>query len=221
MYVADFKKHNVFVFERGQTEPRVYFRSDQFNQPNDLAIAADGTIYASDPKRSAGTGQVWRITRGPDGEGRGEVMTVDPPMGRMGVTNGIELSPDGATLYVGESNTSSKRARLWAYRLQGAKLLAPRLLKEFPQFDLDGMRTDIDGRLFAARPDAGMVAVFSPDGTSLREIPLLGKGPTNLAFGGSDGKAIFITQSDGGYIEAFGTDRPGREYCLQRPDGSC
>jgi DNA-binding beta-propeller fold protein YncE len=55
MYVADFKKHNVFVFESGQSEPRVYFHSDQFHQPNDLAIAADGTLYASDPKR----GQPW------------------------------------------------------------------------------------------------------------------------------------------------------------------
>jgi hypothetical protein len=73
-----------------------------------------------------------------------------------------------------------------------------------------GMRTDIDGRLFVARPDAGSVAIFSPDGTSLREIHLLGKGPTNLAFGGSDGKTVFVTQSDGGYIEAFLTDRPGR-----------
>jgi signal peptidase len=148
-------------------------------------------------------------------------MTVDSPVVAMGVANGIELSPDGVTLYVGESKTSSKRARLWAYRLEGAKLVEPRLLKEFPHFDLDGMRTDIDGRLFAARPDAGTVAVFSSDGTLLREIPLLGKGPTNLAFGGSDGKTIFVTQSDGGYIEAFSTDRPGREYCLQRPGGTC
>jgi sugar lactone lactonase YvrE len=83
------------------------------------------------------------------------------------------------------------------------------------------MRTDIDGRLFMARPDSGTVAVFSPDGTLLPEIRLLGKGPTNLAFGGSDGKTVFVTQSDGRYIEAFSVDRPGREYCLQRPERSC
>jgi streptogramin lyase len=44
MYVADFKQHNVLVFERGQTTPSVYFHSDRFHQPNDLAIAADGTL---------------------------------------------------------------------------------------------------------------------------------------------------------------------------------
>ena len=49
MYVADYKKHNVWVITAGETTPSVYFHSDRFNQPNDLAIAADGTLYASDP----------------------------------------------------------------------------------------------------------------------------------------------------------------------------
>ena len=51
MYIADFKQHNIFVIKRGETTPQPYFSPDQpkFNQPNDLAIAADGTLYASDP----------------------------------------------------------------------------------------------------------------------------------------------------------------------------
>ena len=220
MYVADFKRHNVFVFERAQTEPRVYFHSGQFHQPNDLAMAADGTIYASDPDAHNGTGQVWRITRGPNGTGIGEVMSSsDRPT--MGVTNGIELSPDGATLYVGESKFKSRTPELWAYQLQGAKLVASRPVKKFDDFDLDGMRTDIDGRIFAARPDKGTVVVLSPDGTVVREVTLVAKGPTNLAFGGPDGKTVFVTQSDGGFIEAFRVDRPGREHCMQAPAGSC
>ena len=100
MYIADYKKHNIWVIERGETMPRVYFHSDRFNQPNDLAIAADGTLYASDPRfASPSGGQIWRITRGADGKGRGEVMSGTR---RLGVTNGIDLSPDGATLYVSE-----------------------------------------------------------------------------------------------------------------------
>ena len=100
MYVADFKKHNVWVIERGETTPHLYFHSDRFNQPNDLAIAADGTLYASDPRfASPAGGQIWRITRGADGKGQGEVMSSTR---RLGVTNGIDLSPDGATLYVSE-----------------------------------------------------------------------------------------------------------------------
>jgi sugar lactone lactonase YvrE len=215
----------VFVFEPGQTTPGVYFEARQsdppgkFNQPNDLAMATDGTIYASDPKRSNGTGRIWRIARGADGKVRGEVISDQP----MGVTNGLELSPDEATLYVGESKTSSKPARVLAYRFLNGRLVEPRVLKVFNLFDVDGMRTDIDGNLLVARPDAGTMAVFLPDGAFLREIPLLKKGPTNLAFGGDDGKTVFVTQSEGsrGFIESFSADRPGREFCMLRPRGSC
>jgi sugar lactone lactonase YvrE len=214
MYVADYKKHNVFVFERGEAAPRVYFHSDQFNQPNDLTIAPDGAIYASDPHWRHRDGQVWRIVRGPDGSGVGEVMSSDR---KMGTTNGIEVSPDGKTLYVGESETRE----LWAYRLDGAKLVAPRLVMKFPDFSLDGLRSDVDGRLYVTRILKGTVAVLSPDGKIVREIPLRAKEPTNLAFGGPDGMTVFVAQRQGGFIEAFRVDRPGREFCLQSPDASC
>jgi sugar lactone lactonase YvrE len=214
MYVADYKRHNVFLLERGQREPRIYFHSDAFNQPNDLTIAADGTIYASDPSWRRRDGQVWRITRGPDGAGHGEVMSSDR---KMGTTNGIDLSPDGKILYVDESETRE----IWAYRLEGEKLIAPRLVRKFADFSLDGLRTDIDGQLLVARILGGTVAVLSPDGTIRREIPLQAKEPTNLAFGGPDGRTVFVTQRQGGFIEAFRVDRPGREYCMQTPDASC
>ena len=211
MYVADFKKHNVFVFERDQTVANVYFHSDRFNQPNDLAVAADGTLYASDPSFSLRTGQIWRITRGPGGEGQAQVMVSER---RMGITNGLDLSPDGLTLYVSESITPE----IWAYRLEGEKLTAPRLLKKFGEFDLDGLRTDVESRIFVARPLGGTVAILAPDGTLLREIPLRGKEPTNLTFGGADGKSVFVTQRDGRFIETFRVDRPGREFGLQLSD---
>jgi sugar lactone lactonase YvrE len=208
MYVADYKSHNVFVFEPGQTAPLVYFHSDRFNQPNDLTIAKDRTIYASDPHWRRRDGQIWRITRGPDGTGRGEVMSSER---KMGTTNGIDLSPDEETLYVGESETRE----VWAYRLDAGKLAAPRLVKRFGDFGLDGLRTDITGRLFVTRILKGTVAVLSPDGRLEREIPLRAKEPTNLAFGGPDGRTVYVTQRQGGFIESLRVDRPGREYCLQ------
>ena len=122
----------------GQKEPRVYFHSDRFNQPNDLTIAPDGTLYASDPHWKRRDGQIWRIVRGPDGNGVGEVMTSER---KMTTTNGIDLSPDGKTLYVGESETRE----IWAYRVDGTKLVAPRLLRTFNDFSIDGLRTDIAG----------------------------------------------------------------------------
>jgi signal peptidase len=214
MYVADFRKHTIWVIASGETTPRVYFHSDRFNQPNDLAIAADGTLYASDPRfASPAGGQIWRITRRPDGKGQGEVMTTTR---RLGVTNGIDLSPDGATLYVSESNSR----QIWAYRLDGSKLLDPRLVRGFADFEVDGLRTDIDGRIYLARLSAGKIAIIAANGSLEREVALTGKQPTNLTFGGPDGKTVFVTQKEGRFIEAFRVDRPGREPCLQIP-GMC
>jgi sugar lactone lactonase YvrE len=213
MFVADYKGHNVFVFDSGQIEPRVYFHSDKFNQPNDLTLARDGTIYASDPSWKRRDGQVWRLAVGSDGQVQGEVMGSER---KMGTTNGIDLSPDGRTLYVGESETRE----LWAYGIDGPRLVAPRLIKRFEDFSLDGLRTDVEGRIFVARILKGTVAVLSPDGKLEREIVLRAKEPTNLAFGGPDGKTVFVTQRQGGFIEAFRTDRPGREFCLQKAQGA-
>ena len=173
--------HNIFVFEPGTNTPRVYFRSDTFNQPNDMTLARDGTIYASDPNFKRRSGQVWRIARTADGSGRGEVMM---PERRLTTVNGIDLSPDEKTLYVAESETRE----IWAYRIDGARLNAPRLVKKFSDFSLDGIRTDIDGRIYVARILKGTIEVLTPDGKTVREIGLKGKEPTNLAFGGPDGK---------------------------------
>jgi sugar lactone lactonase YvrE len=224
MYVADFKNHKVFVVAPGGNVPKEYFKSNDFHQPNDLTVATDGTLYASDPPRSGFVGgQVWRITRGPNGTARGEVMTSERPLAR---TNGIDLSPDEKTLYVGES----EKPLLCAYRVEGTRLTEPRLVKKFTDPNIDGLRTDIDGRIFVARLDKGTVEVLPPDGTMEREIHTLGKEPNNLAFGGPDGRTVFVTQSQDpalsssaklrGYIETFRVERPGREFCLQKADPS-
>ena len=211
MYLADYKNHNVFVFDAGASVPRLYFHSGQFNQPNDMALARDGTLYASDPHWRRRDGQVWRIMPGADGLGRGAPMTSER---KLGTTNGIDLSPDESTLYVAESETRE----IWAYRVDGDRLAAPRLVKKFSDVSLDGIRTDVDGRIYVARILKGTVVVLAPDGRELREIRLTAAEPTNLAFGGADGRTVYVTQRKGGFIETFRADRPGREFCLQQAD---
>lgn len=211
MYVADYKKHNVFVFEPGDATPRVHFHSDSFNQPNDMALARDGTIYASDPNWRGRRGQVWRIMPAA-GAGNGTMVVTER---KLTTTNGIDLSPDERTLYVAES----EGREIWAYRIDGARLTAPRLVRRFSDFSLDGIRTDIDGRIYVARILKGTIEVLTADGKTVREVALNAKEPTNLAFGGPDGKTVYVTQRQGGFIETFRADRPGREFCLLRePD---
>ncbi len=208
MFVADYKKHNIFTIDKGGAEPKLFFSSERFNQPNDMTIARDGTIYASDPNWKGRSGQIWRIAKGPDGSVAGDIMTAQRS---MGTTNGIDLSPDGRMLYVGESGTG----QIWSYTIRGNELTGARLLKTFEADTIDGLRTDVNGRLLVARILRGSIAVLSPEGRLEREIALQGKEPTNLAFGGADGKTIFVTQRQGGYLESFRTDREGREHCMQ------
>ena len=209
MFIADYKKHNIIQIKKGSLEPEVYFHSDQMNQPNDMTIARDWTIYASDPNFKGRSGQIWRITKADDGSVQGRVMTASRA---MGTSNGIDLSPDGRTLYVGESNTGE----LWSYTVRGGELTSARLLKAFEPDSIDGLRTDIDGKLLIARIRKGTIDVMKPDGSLQQTVSLQGKEPTNLAFGGMDGMTVFVTQRHGGYIESFRTDEEGREHCLQK-----
>ena len=212
MFIADYKRHNIFEIKKGSLHPEIYFHSDLMNQPNDMTIGRDGTLYASDPNFKGRSGQIWRIVKRADGQVQGEIMKVSRA---MGTTNGIDLSLDGKILYVGESNTG----QIWSYIIRGNELTFPKLLKTFGVEAIDGLRTDLDGRLLVARILNGTIAVMTPSGKVQREIMLHGKEPTNLAFSGKDGRTVFVTQRQGGYIEAFRTDKEGREHCLQ--NGSC
>ena len=61
MYVADYVGHNVLRIDP-KTKAVEVFAHAAMNQPNDLAIAPDGTLYASDPDWARGRGQVWKVS---------------------------------------------------------------------------------------------------------------------------------------------------------------
>ena len=81
---------------------------------------------------------------------------------------------------------------------------------------MDGMRCDIKGNLYIARFGKGVVAIVSPEGNLLREVQLTGKRPTNVAFGGKDGKTLYVTLQDQGNLESFRVETPGREWKMQK-----
>jgi sugar lactone lactonase YvrE len=166
------------------------------NQPNDLAIAADGTLYASDPNWAKKTGQLWRV----DTAG-----VVKQLAENMGTTNGIDLSPDGKTLYVNES----EQRNVWAFTITKDGIADKRLLKKFEDHGFDGMRCDVDGNLYITRYGKGTVVKLSPEGKVLQEIDVLGKKPSNICFGGPDGRTAYVTEVDHTRIVMFRVDRPG------------
>jgi len=200
MYVADYVGHNILRIEMATKEVDVHAHNPSMNQPNDIAISASGVLYASDPKWADDSGQLWRIDR----DGSTHLLQAD-----MGTTNGIEISPDDKHLYVNESVQS----RIWVFDLlANGDLANKRLLIDFTDHGMDGMRSDSEGNLYVARYGAGVIAVVSPTGELLREVPLKGKKPTNLAFGGDDGKTVYVTLQERGAIETFRAEFPGRSY---------
>ena len=73
----------------------------------------------------------------------------------------------------------------------------------------DGMRCDSLGNIYVTRWGIGEIWKISPDGRLLRTIKTKGKNLTNVAFGGTDGKTIFVTVPDRGIIEYFRVEDPG------------
>lgn len=199
MLIADYKGHRILAADAAGALS-TYAELPGAHQPNDIAIAPDGTLYASDPDWKNGSGRVWRIGR----DGKAQILEDG-----MGTTNGIEVSPDGRRLYVGES----VQRRIWVYDLdtQGG-ISGKRIFATFADHGLDGMRCDRDGNLYVTRHGGGTVAILAPDGTVTREVRLKGRLPSNVAFGGRDGRTVYVTVQDRGAIEMFRSARPGREY---------
>ncbi|MCC6289702.1 MAG: SMP-30/gluconolactonase/LRE family protein [Chitinophagaceae bacterium] len=197
MILADYVGHNIFSVNMASKQLTVIAHAPQMTQPNDVAVDSKGHIYASDPNFKAGTGRIWRV------DGNGAVTLLDT----LGPANGIEVSPDEKKLFVGAGRS------IWVFDLSPEGTVSNRrLLTQFPDFGTDGMRCDVDGNIYMARIGKGVVAKIAPSGELIREITLTGKNPTNVAFGGKDGRTVYVTLMDQGNLESFRVDKQGREW---------
>lgn len=174
------------------------FEGKRFNSPNDIAVHSSGAIYFTDPIYGLPKGEedpareidfcgVFRI--GTDGA----VSLVTKELERP---NGIAFSPDEKTLYV--ANSHRPRAIILAVSIgedgmaTGSKVLFDTKGLE-GKGSPDGLKVDEAGNLWATGP--GGLLVISPQGKLLGRI-LTGKATANVAFGGKDGKTVFLTAHD-------------------------
>ncbi|WP_040786398.1 SMP-30/gluconolactonase/LRE family protein [Massilia niastensis] len=179
-----YKALSRYTLDGRRTTLAARHEGEVFNSPNDIAIARDGTIYFTDPdwqKAAAPGGQpitgVYRV--GVDGK----VTLVD---GALRNPNGIGLAPAGDVLYVNAAD-----GVLRAYPVAGGVPRQGRSLVTGLD-GADGMTLDCHGNLYVTEHGARRVRVFSPQGRQLATIRV-DANVTNAAFGGADGKTLYIT----------------------------
>ena len=185
------------------------YRGEGFRAPNDVTLDGRGRIYFTD---AGPLGQidaaVYRMNA--DGSNLTRILA-SPAIERP---NGLIISPDDKTLYVVESNRvpafdrKSRPARLIrAYDLapDGSASRMRVFFNFYPGRSADGLCIDVEGNVYAA---AGLlqlrdtdetldtktgIYVLSPAGKLLSFRPIPEDLITNCAFGGADGKSLYVT----------------------------
>jgi gluconolactonase len=183
------------------------FEGLRYNSPNDLCVDGKGRVYFTDPCYGDRSNMemeiegVYRI----DPDGRVTRILAQPDVQRP---NGIAVTLDGRRLYVVDScPTVGGNRKIWTFDLDDdGNPSQQRLVHDFaPGRGGDGMRLDTEGNLYVA---AGIIVprgehettdvppgiyVLSPQGELLSRIPIFEDLVTNLAFGGPDGRTLYIT----------------------------
>lgn len=167
------------------------------NSTNDVICARDGTILFTDPPFGV---------RAEDGalHGYQQAMelagayvfrvgdSIDAPVPVVtGIyrPNGLCLSPDEGSLYISDSSDRHHKVLVMEVG-PGWTLSEPRDFAVMPVGVPDGMRVDEAGNLWVAGGDG--VYIWSPTGAQIGHLPVP-EMVTNLTFGGSDGRDVYIT----------------------------
>lgn len=172
------------------------YNGRRLNSPNDICQHSNGTYFFTDPpyglpgrekdteNKEAAQNGVYSI----DTKGNVKLLTADFKM-----PNGIALSPDEKTLYVGQSG--KENPVIMEYPLQADNTLGKGRVffdfeksGKFPKTAPDGLKIDKNGNVYAAA--ANGIVVFTPKGKPLGIIET-GVKTANCNFG-TDGY-LYIT----------------------------
>jgi gluconolactonase len=173
------------------------FDGKRFNAPNELALDRSGGIYFTDPDLRAprptpqGKTGVYYI---------GTDLRVTRLVESLPNPKGICLAPDEKTLYV----VVTGHPQVFAYPVRAPGRLGPRQvfctleqsLEKRAARGGDGATVDSKGNLYVATVRG--VQVFSPKGERLGTI-VIPEPPSNLTFGGSDFKTLYVTATHSVY----------------------
>lgn len=158
------------------------FDGKRLNSPNDLWIDGDGGVYFSDPRYGSEEGleqdgfHVYYLS--PDHK------TLTRVIDDLTKPNGVLGTADGKWLYVADAGGG----KTYVYAIEGAGKLGERKL--FAEQGSDGLTRDERGNIYLTQREG--LNVYSQEGKLLETIQVP-ESPSNVTFGGSDGKTLFIT----------------------------
>lgn len=196
IFITDYRD-GIMVLDplTGQVSPVIERRwSERFKGVNDLAFARNGDLYFTDQGQTGlhdPTGRVYRLTK----EGRLDLVLDNVPS-----PNGLVLNGAEHILYVAATRGNC----IWRVPLMPDGTASKVGL--FVQLSgglggPDGLAMDEADNLVVAHAGLGTVWVFSRLGEPLYRIrSCRGLATTNVAFGGTDRKSLFITESETGTI---------------------
>jgi sugar lactone lactonase YvrE len=176
---------------------------------NDGACDPQGRLWAGTMAydESPGAGTLYRL------ELDGRCSTV---LSGLTISNGIGCSPDGATMYLGDSATGL----VAAFDFDGATgaISARRTLVHIDGAGMapDGLTVDEQGDIWVAMYGGWSVNRYGPDGSLRATVDIPAAQATSCAFGGGDRRTLFVTTGRQGLGEAELVHQPdaGRVFSV-------
>lgn len=166
------------------------------NRFNDGRVDPAGRFYAGtmDVAEKAFSGTLWRLD--PD-------LSVHAVARGIGISNGIDWSPDGRRMY----HTDSLARTIFVYDYDPATAAATgrRVFAQLPAGSgfPDGLCVDAEGFIWSAIWDGWKLLRFDPDGRVERKLQLPVPRPTACCFGGSRLDRLFVTTARIGLDEGM------------------
>lgn len=176
----------------------------------------DGTASMNDAGIDP-RGRCWAGSAVRDGSFRGALYRLDEHGVSMvdsglGMSNGIDWSPDGAVMYHVDSTAGEVRA--YDYDVATGELGGKRVLRSVPsEVGLpDGLTVTADGAVWVAVWGAGQVWRLDPGtGETTAVVTVPTPNPTSCAFGGPEMSTVYITTAaPGGHVYAADVPARGR-----------
>ncbi len=164
----------------------------RFNSPNDIVEHPDGSLWFTDPDYGI-TSDYEGVRAASELEGC-HVYRLDPSTGAVTRVaddfdhpNGLAFSADFTRLFVADTG----RRHLRAFDVEeGQRLGGGGVLADCPAGSFDGLRLDVEGRIWAAADDG--VYCFHAEGALLGALRLP-QAVSNLCFGGPRLNHLFVT----------------------------